>query len=334
MKLAWDIQKIDAHVHLNVNRLSLLEYGRKNNFRYVSINTDIPFFDPTVNQQNIISSLQEKHGNQISFASSFSMSNWGSLNWEVDTIKIIEASLKAGAIGVKVWKNIGMDVRDAHGRYIGLDHPSFDSIFNFLEESETVVLGHTGEPKNCWLPLNEMTVEQDRAYFQEHPEYHMYLYPKMPSYQDHLDARNRRLEMHPKLKFVGLHLASHEWSVNEVAGFLDTFPLASVDLAERICHLQHQSVSNWKKVYDFFIKYQDRIIYGTDVIDDGKLSDQELIDMMEERYKMHWRYFTTNEEMKAPKVSQPFRGLELPEAVIRKIYYENAMNSYELPELG
>lgn len=329
--ISWEIPKIDAHVHFNTERTILLNYGIRNNIKYLSINTDIPFFKSLEEQEEVILSLKKKLGNQLHYATSFPMADWGSLNWESDIIKILKKSFSNGAIGVKVWKNIGMEVTDAEGNYIGLDHPSFDSIFNYLEQNNKVVLGHNGEPKNCWLPIDKMTVDQDRAYFKEHPEYHMYLHPELPSYEDHLEARNRRLEKHPKLRFVGLHLASHEWNVDKIGAFLDRFPLAAVDLAERICHLQHQAVTDWQKVHNFFLTYQDRIIYGTDVIDDGLLSDEQLIEKMEAKYKMHWRFFTTNDKMSAPKVTHSFNGLELPDEVVKKIYFDNAMKWYDLP---
>ena len=328
----WNIPKIDAHVHFNYERVALLNYGAKNNIKYLSINTDIPFFKPLEDQEKTILKLKYAVGNQLHYVASFPMANWGSLNWESDVLSILKKSFSNGAIGVKVWKNIGMEVTDLDENYIGLDHHSFDSIFNYLEENDLVVLGHNGEPKNCWLPIEKMTVEQDRAYFKEHPEYHMYLHPEMPAYKDHLEARNRRLEKHPKLRFVGLHLASHEWNVDKIGDFLDKFPLAAVDLAERICHLQHQCKTDWQKVYNFFLKYQDRIIYGTDVIDDGSLSDKELIETMEAKYQMHWRFFTTKDTMSAPKVTGVFNGLKLPDEVIKKVDFENAMKWYKLPQ--
>src|SRR5690625_5623257 len=95
----------------------------------------------------------------------------------------------------------------------------------------------------------------------------MYLQPHAPSYKDQLNARDRILAKHPNLTFVGLHLASLEWSVDEVASWLDRHPNAGVDLAERVCHLQYQAVDQRSKVISFMEAYQDRIIYGSDQID-------------------------------------------------------------------
>ncbi|WP_034229101.1 amidohydrolase family protein [Aquimarina pacifica] len=331
MELDWTINKIDAHVHFNTLRTSLIEYGVQNNIRFLSINTDIPFFPSIDNQEKTILSLKKEHPDHIDYVTTFSCHKWGSEQWLQESLDRIKKSVDQGAVGVKVWKNIGMSLKDDNGHYIKIDHPSFAPIFSYLEENKLLLIGHIGEPKNCWLPLEEMTVEQDRKYFAAHPEYHMFLHPEYPDYQEHIDARDKVLARHPNLNFVGLHLSSQEWETDLVATFLDTFPNAMVDLAERICHLQHQAVTNWQKVYDFFIRYQDRIIYGSDVIDDNSLSDEQLIAYMDERYKKHWQFFTRQEMMSAPKVSENFRGLGLPFEVIKKIYSENALRTYKLP---
>ena len=329
MNINWEMPKFDAHVHLNTNRNALVKFGVDNNISYLSINTDIPFFDSLDTQEEVIHSLRANYPNHVNYITSFPIEGWGLKDWAENSIKRIKQSLKNGAIGVKVWKNIGMSLQDKNGAYVGIDHTSFDPIFNYLEQHNIIVLGHIGEPRNCWLPLEEMTVDQDRKYFSEHPEYHMFLHPQLPSYEEHLNARNNRLRKNPKLRYMGLHLSSQEWNLDNVGDFLDEFPLAAVDLAERICHVQHQAVTNWQKVYDFFIKYQDRIIYGSDVIDDNSLTDQELVSLMDKRYQGHWQFFTSNGEMNAPKVTGSFKGLGLPDKVVEKVYYRNALNWYK-----
>ena len=70
---------------------------------------------------------------------------------------------------------------------------------------------------------------------------------------------------HPGLRFVGAHLGSLEYDVDRIAAFLDRFPNANVDLAARMSQVQYQSVRDREKVRNFFIKYQDRLLYGTDL---------------------------------------------------------------------
>lgn len=323
-------EKIDAHVHFNGLRDDLIRYGIENGFNFLSINTDIPFFPSIDEQEKVILKLKKEYPSHINYATTFSCKNWGNSTWLQESLDRIKKSLDQGAIGVKIWKNIGMSLKDETDNFVLVDHASFDPIYDFLSQNKIPLLGHIGEPKNCWLPLDKMTVDQDRKYFAEHPEFHMYRLPHFPDYLDHINARDTMLSKHPNLRFVGLHLSSQEWETNEVAKFLDTYPNAMVDLAERICHLQHQTVTDWEKVRDFMIKYQDRIIYGSDVIDDLSLSEDELISYMDGRYKMHWDFFTKNEAMSAPKVSSGFNGLGLPMQVVRKIYTGNASGFYSI----
>jgi len=319
---------IDAHVHLNTLSTEKMEKAVEEHACFLSINTDIPFFISLEEQQDKVLKLSQLYPNRIKFITSFNVSNWGEEGWSELAINQIKKGIDAGAVGVKIWKNIGMDLKDGQGNFIMLDHPSFDPIFDFLERNNLLVVGHLGEPKNCWLPLNQMTVDSDRNYFSNHPEYHMHLHPEYPTYEQQLEARDNRLMKHPGLRFVGLHLASLEWSVIELAKWLDTFPKAKVDLAERICHLQYQALQDRLSVRDFLINYQDRIIYGTDVIDDGQSPPRQIADRFESLWRFHWKFFATGHVMQAPEFKGMFRGLNLPKAVLDKIFYKNAAFIY------
>lgn len=322
--------KIDAHIHYNTNRTTLLEQAEEDHYQLVSINTDVPFFPELPEQEQFTLDLENEHalGNRLHHLGTFPVDEFNDVSWTLDTIEFIQQRLKNSALGIKVWKNIGMSLEDQYGNMVMIDDPKFDPIFDYMERNEVTVLGHLGEPRNCWLPVEEMTVEGDRNYFSNHPQYHMYKHPEFPSYEDQINARDRRLEKHPDLRFVGAHLASLEWDTDEIAKRLDRFPNMAVDLAERICHLQHQAVTNPQKVKDFVMNYQDRIIYGTDVIDDGSMDPDEMKQHIHKRWSDHWKYFTTSKMMTAEKVTGAFEGLELPEEVLHKIYYQNAINWY------
>ena len=319
---------IDAHVHLNTISPEKMDMAIKYGASFLSINTDIPFFNSLDDQRETAVELSDKYPGKVKFITSFSVANWQDRGWSDQAIAQIKTGLDAGAVGVKIWKNIGMELRDLQGNFIMLDHKSFDPVFDFLEEHDILVLGHLGEPRNCWLPLDEMTVDSDRDYFSQHPEYHMHLHPEYPSYAQQLTARDERLKKHPKLRFVGLHLASLEWSIAKVGNWLDSFPLAMTDLAERICHLQYQTHSDREGVRDFIIKYQDRIIYGTDVIDDGAKPGSEVASRLEALWDFHWRFFSGDQDMTAPEFTGSFQGLDLHKDVLVKIFYSNAAKLY------
>jgi predicted TIM-barrel fold metal-dependent hydrolase len=207
---------------------------------------------------------------QYNFATTFSVDGWNSPQWETMAISNLKNSFGKGAVAVKIWKNIGMTLRDKDGKFVMVDNPRLDTVIDFISKNKLPVIGHLGEPKNCWLPIEKMTVSGDKNYYKNHPQYHMYLHPEYPSYEDQINARDHMLDKHPDLIFVAAHLGSLEWDVDEIAKRLDKYPNMAVETAARVSHLQYQAVSNPKKVYDFFIKYQDKILYGSDLQADVK----------------------------------------------------------------
>ena len=262
------VDKIDVHVHINSPDTALIDEAQADHFRLLTINVDYPDFPPLPEQARIAQALVANHPATLAYAASFSMQGWDQPDWQQQVIRQLDQAFADGAVGVKVWKNIGMEFRDARGRLVMIDDPKFDPVFDFIRERHRVLIGHQGEPHNCWLPIDQMTVNNDKEYFREHPQYHMYLHPELPSYEDQMAARDRMLAKNPQLKFMGAHLASLEWSVDRLAAFLDRYPNTVVDLAARMGQVQYQSNRERDKVRRFFVRYQDRLLYGSDLSQD------------------------------------------------------------------
>ncbi|MCG9970633.1 amidohydrolase family protein [Christiangramia crocea] len=320
---------IDAHVHLNTTSTEKLEKAMEYNASFLSINTNIPFFESIEKQEEVILELQQKYPGKIQFITSFDFRDWGKENFAEGAIAQIKRGMDNGAVGVKIWKDVGFDLHDENGNFVMIDHPVFDPIFNYLVKNDILLIGHQGEPRNCWLPLEQMTVDSDREYFKAHPEYHMFLQKDYPSYEDQMNARDHMLEKFPDLRYVGLHLFSMEYSIGEVGTRLDKYPNTTTDVAERTCHLQLQAKEDHEAVRNFCIKYQDRIMYGTDVIDDGSTSPEEIAAKFEHLWNFHYRFFATDEILEAPEFQGSFKGLNLPEKVVEKIFYHNAKKTYQ-----
>jgi hypothetical protein len=326
------VEKIDAHVHLREKIDTVfLKQAEEDNFRLLNVNVYTGSGMPIEEQQQIAIRKAEAFPGRTAYATAFSIQNWVSKDWEKQTLAYLENSFSKGAVAVKVWKNIGLELRDKNGDFVMIDNPRFDTIFNYLAEKKITLIGHLGEPRNTWLPIEKMTVKGDKDYFKDHPQYHMHLHPDYPSYEDQIRARDNMLEKHPDLLFVGAHLGSLEWSVEELAKRLDKYPNMAVDMAERISHLQYQALTDWQKVHDFLIKYQDRLLYGTDLrISASDIIAKELKDPADVRqhahevWLRHWRFFTTDDMMRVPKVEGEFKGMKLPKEVIDKIYRKNA----------
>lgn len=325
----YSVKKTDAHVHLNTAKIDFSILAKADNFSLVTITYDDVNEPPSMEEQQELALGQVKaFPGRVAYATTISVRNFNSSTWQQETITYLKNSFANGAVAVKIYKVIGMSLKDEAGKLVMIDDPRFDSIFNFIKENNIPVLGHLGEPKNCWLPTDKMTIKGDKSYYTEFPIYHMFLHPEFPSYEQQIASRDQLLEKHPDLQFIGAHLGSLEWSVDELAKRLDKFPNMAVDMAARISHLQFQSVGNWQKVHDFLIKYQDRLLYATDDVISATADFKEMKNGLHDTWIKDWQFFTSSDTMTSRDFDGKFKGLHLPKEVIDKIYRENAEKWY------
>jgi predicted TIM-barrel fold metal-dependent hydrolase len=312
------VSKIDAHFHYFTLDARYMEYVTSINFKPLSPNVDSGY--PVDEQLRISQEILKDHSGKYAFLGTFSVEKFGQPDFASSIIERINECMDGGASGIKIWKNIGMELQDQNGRYVMADDPEFEPIFEYMEENKIPLLAHLGEPRNCWLPEDEMTDAGDRSYYKNHPQYYMYLHPEMPSYEDQINARDRLLERYPDMIFIGAHLGSLEWNVDELGKRLYKYPNFKVDMAARIGHLRNQSVEDWDQVRNFLIKYQDRVLYATDM-SVSDLNEQDFnskTEMMYNQWMNDWMYLATDTTL------NNIKGLMLQKEVIDKIYYKNA----------
>jgi hypothetical protein len=324
------VQKIDAHFHLNSSRDAAVLQAGRDNFRLLTINVNTDDCQNVKEQFSTAIDQNTKNPEKVALIATICMENFGTPGWTRRSEDWLDSCIQQGAAAVKVWKNIGMSYRDQSGKLVMIDDPRFDSLFTWIADKKIPVTAHLGEPKNCWLPLKEMTTRNDSSYFAAHPQYHMVQHPDLPSYDDQIQARNRWLSKNPDLKYIGCHLASQEWSVDEIGAFLDKHPNAAVDLAARMGQLFYQTRLDREKVRNFFIKYQDRILYGTDLVDAGQSDEAVFQQEMHRTWLSDWKYFTSDEKMTSPLIHGEFQGIRLPKSVVDKIYNQNAKKWYRM----
>ncbi len=318
------VQKTDIHVHINGNEQAFIGQALSDNFRVLTINTDCSEFAPFRQQRTLAASLKKRYPKSVVFAGTFKVDSYTAQNWENNAMAQIDSAIDQGAAAIKIWKNIGMADKDKNGKLIMPDDPMFDTIYDHLEEKHIPLFIHVGEPKNCWLPVEQMTVSNDKIYFKNHPEYYMYLHPDFPDYQKYIDARDNVLNEHRNLQVIGCHMGSLEWSVGELAKRLDKYPNFSVDMAARMGQVQFQCISEREKVRNFFLKYQDRILYGTDINTAADSDPKEVRRNLHEAWIADWKFLCSDETMTSVYVDRPFEGLKLPKTVLDKIYNLNA----------
>lgn len=319
------VEKADVHIHIFTDETLFMDQAKKDNFKVVNVALDARNDMDRVREQFGYCRAQKKQNpNSVEIVTAFCMEGWDEPDWLQKNMDWLDSSFNQGAVAVKIWKNIGMVYRDKNNKLIMIDDPKFDPIFKMLAERKIPVLGHLGEPKNCWLPLEEMTTNNDRNYFRNHPEYHMHQHPELPSYEEQIAARDRMLEKNPDLIFVGAHMGSIEWSVDELAKRLDRFPNMAVETAARMGQIFYQTSSEREKVRNFFITYQDRILYGTDMGASGGETPEALAKELRDTWMRDWQYFVTDDTLSSSLVEQPYQGIKLPQEIVDKIYYKNA----------
>lgn len=324
------VPKVDTHVHINKANSALAEQAIEDNFRLVSVNVDLFFPNVSIAEQQIASiGMKGRYPEQTDWLSTFEMHGWDEPSWEDRTLSHLENTFEEGAIGIKLWKNIGMEFRDQNGEFIMVDNPRFKPVIDFVESRGKSVLAHIGEPREAWLPLEQMKLH--RGYFSNNPQYHMYLHPEYPSYEDIIESRNNFLDAYPNLKVVGAHLGSMEWSIDMMSQHLDKYPNLALEMAARMRHMYLASSEDYEKVRDFFITYQDQLIYSTDISENPGSDPQQIRQRASEVWQRDWEFFVSENEMTDTAIDNPFKGLKLPKSVIDKLYKTNSEKWF--PEL-
>jgi hypothetical protein len=230
-------------------------------------------------------------------------------------------------VACKIWKNVGMEIRKPSGSFLQVDDPLFDPIYAYLAESGTTLLMHIGEPLACWQPLIEGGAHY--GYYSAHPEWYMYDKSDHPSHQEIIEARDRMLTRHPNVRAVGAHLGSLEYDVAEIAKRLDRYPNFAVDTSARLHDLARQDRD---VVHQFFVDYQDRILYGTDIVQRTLQSSvpesvrRRTLERMERQYETEYLYLASDGKVLIR--GQEVRGLGLPQEVLEKVYCTNAGQWY------
>lgn len=223
-----------------------------------------------------------------------------------------------GTIAVKIWKNIGEQVKNAKGDYVMPDDPVFEPIYQDIAAHNKTLIAHVADPNTIWEAPNQAAA--DYSYYTEHPEWYMYNRPKAPSKEAILVARDHVLEKNPKLRVVGAHLGSMEADFAQLSGHLDQYPNFAVDIAARMPYIVRQPRAD---IINFINKYQDRLIYATDNGLAVNANAAEVAQRLEKSYAFDWRFFATNDTLEYR--GHTVQGLALPLPILQKLYHQNAV---------
>ena len=248
----------------------------------------------------------------------------------------LERKVEGGACGLKVFKELGLRHRDADGNLIPVDDARLDPLWAKAAELDIPVLIHTADPVGFFQPLDEANELRDEL--RRRPEWHFYG-PAFPSHDALLAQRNRVVVRHPGTTFIGAHLGNYPENLAYVDALLDRYPNLHVDTSARIGVFGRHPVH---QVRAFFLKHQDRIVFGTDLIlgwqglADGTV-DEERMAGIRHSYDAHWRFFETRDrQMQYPCFPATGRwavdAIGLPDQVLEKLYTKNV--GQLVPALG
>lgn len=324
------IKKIDVHAHFKYERDYLPAFFKKWNMQALLV--DVAISDSVgVNRSWDEYLAHTKAQPDLFFlCSSLIGVDIDKPDFATKAIAQIEQEILSGARMFKVWKNFGMVTKDASGKFIQIDDARLQPIWNFLKDRNIPVMAHIGEPVQAWRPLDDPN-NPHYGYYTDHPEYHAYQHPEIPSYETIITARDNWIANNPDLKILCAHMGSMSHDVDMVAERLDKFPNIYVEPAARFGDLVGQDSD---KVKAFFEKYQDRIMFGTDygtssaqnekTIEELKSEEQNL----DESYHRLWNYVSTKDSI--AERGQKNVGLGLPVEVLNKFYYQNVVDFLKL----
>jgi predicted TIM-barrel fold metal-dependent hydrolase len=323
------IEKIDVHAHIFEDLPPLMEFMRANNIRAINVcnnGTDGHF----ATMHRIAFDVGRKYPDVLWVTTTFDLLRRNDPTYVTDVIAHLGSTFDRGAVGVKVWKEIGMEIKRPDGTFILPDDPLFDAIYAFIAKRGRPLHAHLGEPIEAWLPLNPESVSYN--YYKGNPEWHLYNKPEYPTHAAIIETRDNILRKHPKLVMVAAHLGSLEHDLDAIAERFERYPNFNIECAARVRYLTRYST---ERVRDFFIKYQDRILYGVDMSwkpyrtrQPSEAMRQAYILRRQERYLSDFAYFAGNGE--TTYEGRKVQALALPRDVLEKFYSGNARRIYKL----
>lgn len=317
-----EIQPIDVHTHIYKDDPELNSLIELLNLRAVNIcviDDRDPDFKGLEPQRTQVLKVRQSTRGRVAFCTTFNPYGVEEPGFSAGAIRQLNEDFARGAVAVKIYKVMGMEMKNRAGKWVMADDPAFEPVYRDIESQHRTVIAHLAEPDSCWQPPNPAS--PDYSYYKEHPGEYAYAHPEWPSKGAILAARDHLLAVNPKLRVVGAHLGSMETNVDDIARRLDMYPNFSVDMAARIPYFMLQPR---EKVRAFLLKYQDRLLYATDLVVFPRSNTKDALAEFRSTYARDWKFFSTDQ--KVEYMGHMYEGLALPHVVLLKLFHDNAMH--------
>lgn len=322
LKSFADLHPIDVHVHVFKTDPAFQKMLERLNLKLQDIlvmDDTLPYRRELEKQVSDALALVKSSRGHVALCTTFDPYRFDSPSFSADAIKQIDHDFARGAVAVKIWKNVGMEIKDRNGKYILADDPKFEPIYQDIARHGKTLMSHQAEPDVAWGPPDPS--DPSWSYYQENPQWYLGDKPGFPSKQAILEARDHVLASNPTLKMVGVHLGSMEKDLDNIAAHLDKYPNFAIDTAARMEYLM---MAPPEKVRAFLIKYQDRVLYGTDLDLLATANLTEALNDWKSTYIRDWKFLATGDSFSSE--GRQVHGLNLPAPVLRKIFRGNALH--------
>ena len=229
-----------------------------------------------------------------------------------EQVALIDQAVQDGVMGLKVYKSLGLTDRDKNGTRIAVNDPRLDPIWKACGDNNIPVLIHSGEPASFWHPKDKF----NERWLELRQKPNRYRDPETnPSFEEVLAEQHDIFRKHPNTTFINAHLGWMGNDLDRLGAHLDTYPNVVTEIGAVLAELGRQP----KRARQFFVDYQDRILFGKDAYNVSEYytyfrvleTDDEYFDYYRKRHA-HWKMY----------------GLALPDSILKKLYYKNALRLF------
>lgn len=261
------------------------------------------------NLKAAVANVEANYPNRFLVFANVDFDGVGSPGWGQKAAAQLEKDVKNGASGLKIYKSLGLRHRDIDGNRIAVDDPRLDPIWAKCGELGIPVLIHSADPKSFWDPMdanNERWLE-----LKTRPRRKRSATDPAP-WQQIIDEQHRMFRKHPKTNFINAHMGWYANNLGRLSELLDEMPNMNVGIGAIIAELGRQP----RMAKAFFIKYQDRILFGKDAWNPSEFPTYFRVLETDDEYFPYYKKYHAFWAM---------YGLDLPDTVLKKVYYKNAM---------
>jgi predicted TIM-barrel fold metal-dependent hydrolase len=314
---------VDAHNHISYpgfgwEKRDMAQIVGELDFLNVATVVNLSGETGDVLKRNLEKLDQAYPGRFLTYAN-IDFSGLGTPGWTDSRRKALEADIRAGARGLKIYKELGLIHRDQDNRLVMPDDPCLSDLWDVVGEAGLPVTIHSADPRAFFRPLDRFNERWDELH--AFPNW-LFYGSEFPAFEALIECLYHLIESHPRTNFVTAHVGCYPENLGFVSKLMDRYPNFNTDISARIAELGRAPYS----AREWFLKYADRILFGTDFF--------PALDM----YQVHFRFLETADEYfpydpHSPVPTQGrwnIYGLSLPDEVLRKVYHDNAARLLKL----